>query len=290
MMNGHPDIVWQRGWERVADAINSFSTGSNAPQPIALEDFRDFSVTSQSELKSQLDEKIAALMTDQQKKVIGATVHVGFKAMSKAWPAAKFIHLIRDPRDIAISHVKLGWSGHYYFAADPWIEAERDWESLSANLSKDQFIDVRYEELVANPETELKRVCEFLGVDYSENLFDYVNTSSYSYPKKELAYRWREQLDEEQTKLVESRVHALMNARRYEPSFSPKRYSGIQLAKFRISNTWTMRMKRIKEHGLSHVLMDKLARDLNLKFLKKRMAKAEIEKRQQHLASLEKNY
>ena len=290
MMNGHPDVVWQRGWERVADAITAFSGGSSEPQSMALEDFKDFSVTNQAELKDQLEQKIDAVMTDQQRSVFGATVHVGFKAMPKVWPSAKFIHLIRDPRDIAISHVKLGWSGHYYYAADPWIDAERDWDTLSATLSSEQYIDVKYEELVANPEVELKRVCEFLNIGYTKKLFDYVNTSSYSYPKKELAYRWREQLNDEQTNLVESRIHGLMQTRGYEPTAEPKQYSGLQVAKFKVNNTWTMRMKRIKERGLSHVLMDKLSRDLNLKFLKKRMAKAEIEKRKQHLSSLEKNY
>ena len=290
MLNGHPKVVWQRGWERVADAIDAFSGGSSEPERIALEDFSDFSVTSQSELKEELGRKIEAVKSDQNKTVFGATVHVGFKAMTKVWPSAKFVHLIRDPRDIAISHVKLGWSGHYYFGADPWTEAERDWETLSPSLSDDQYINLKYEELVAHPEAELKRVCEFLNLDYTDKLFDYVNTSSYSHPKKELAYRWKQQLDDEQVRLIESRIHPKMEARGYDPTDSPKRYSGFQVAKFKVRNTWTMRMKRIKEHGLSHVVMDKLARDLNLKFLKDRMAKAEIEKRKQHLSSLEKNY
>jgi hypothetical protein len=290
MLNGHPAATWHRGWEQVADAIGNLTHCSNGPKVVRLEDFEDFSVTTRDELKSTLDNKIARLLADQTKQVFGATCHVGFKAMPQVWPNAKYIHLIRDPRDIAISHMKLGWAGHYYFAAEAWVEAERDWDTLSERLSDDQYIELKYEDLVETPETELRRICEFLSIDYTEKLFDYVNTSNYSHPKKELAYRWREQLTEEQALQVESQIRSLITSRGYETSPGERRYSGIQVAQFKLSNTRTKRMKRIKENGLLHVLMDKLARDLNLKFLKKRIAKADAIRREQHLSSLEKDY
>ena len=290
MLNGHPEVTWQRGWEQVADAIDHLTGSASEPSTIRLEEFPEFTAASTNELKTRLEGNVEQLLRDDSKRVFGATVHVGFTAMQKLWPNAKYVHLIRDPRDIAISHMKLGWAGHYYFAADAWVEAEHDWDKLSRTLTDDQFIELKYEDLVAEPESELRRVCEFLEIEYSENLFDYINTSKYSYPKKELAYRWRTQLTPEQAQQVESRHRDLISSRGYETSANEQTYSPRQIAHFKLSNTWTKRMKRIRENGLSHVLLDKLARDLNLKFLKKRMEKAELAKREQHLTSLEKNY
>lgn len=290
MLNGHPQVAWHRGWETVADAIMKFESGTPCSQEVQLEGLAHFTAMSQDDLRAQLDREIQRLCREKNKGIFGATCHLGFKALPKLWNSAKIIHLIRDPRDVAISWTKLGWSGHFYFASDGWVEAERDWEALSTNLSNDQFIDVHYEELVTKPENELRRVCEFLEIEYTDQLFDYSNTSNYSYPKKDLAYRWRKQLSVEEVQLVESRIRPLMQARGYEPESAEKTYSGQRVALFRLRNTFTKRMKRIQEYGLSYVLADKLARSLNWKFLKNRVARARSAKRGQQIASLEKNY
>ncbi len=290
MLNGHPQVVWQRGWETVADAITNFGQGTLDSQLIELEDFQHFTATNRDDLKLHLDEKIGRLLAEQNKDVFGATCHLGFKALPNVWRSAKFIHLIRDPRDIAISNMKLGWAGHFYFASEAWAEAERDWDFLSTILPDDQIMDIRYENLVANPEIELRRVCDFLGIEYTANLFDYVNTSSYSYPKKELSFRWREQLSRKEVQLIESRIRLLMADRGYEVSTDEKKFSSAAVARFKLRSVWAKRMKRIKRYGLLHVLMDKLARLLNWKLLINSMAKAEAAKGKKHLSRLEKNY
>jgi len=54
----------------------------------------------------------------ESKQFVGATVHRKFDKLLMIWPDAKFIHVVRDPRDVARSVVKMGRVGHVYYGAD----------------------------------------------------------------------------------------------------------------------------------------------------------------------------
>ncbi|MCA1682755.1 MAG: sulfotransferase [Actinobacteria bacterium] len=98
------------------------------------------------------------------------------------WPDARFVHLIRDGRDVALSAVLwrkadrvLGdfraWSG------DPWTTAALWWErsvrlgrEAASQLPEGIYIELRYEDLVAAPEAACRKVCAFLGVHYDAGM------------------------------------------------------------------------------------------------------------------------
>lgn len=82
-------------------------------------------------------------------------------------PDAQFVHIVRDARGCSASLAQLGWWG--------WgvPQALHKWRlSVTAGLRarsqyrEDQYIEVRYEDLVNEPEPELRRLCAFLKVDY----------------------------------------------------------------------------------------------------------------------------
>ena len=88
---------------------------------------------------------IAALVNDflRQKQAasggkphVGATVHRHFERLRFLWPDARYIHLVRDPRDVARSVVQKGWAGNIYQASEFWIQAENCWDSLVPHLSE----------------------------------------------------------------------------------------------------------------------------------------------------------
>lgn len=96
---------------------------------------------------------------------------------------AKFLHITRDGRDVALSTVKgrkdlLGATLADYGlnnmpnAMRRWSE----WESLIQEEFADDstsIIHLKYEDLVLNSEVELKRICEFLELEYEATLVDY---------------------------------------------------------------------------------------------------------------------
>jgi len=51
------------------------------------------------------------------------------------------------------------------FAAHQWLECERSIEAGLAKVNPERIIDVRYENLVTEPELELKRILEHIGAD-----------------------------------------------------------------------------------------------------------------------------
>jgi hypothetical protein len=92
--------------------------------------------------------------------------------ISRDFPEAQFIHIIRDARDVALSLDKRHWSRPL-----PWdthrslLAAGLYWEWIVRKGRKNGFalgpryIEVRYEDLVERPEPTLKNVGEFLRHD-----------------------------------------------------------------------------------------------------------------------------
>ena len=67
---------------------------------------------------------------------VGATIHRNFDRLRFLWPDARYIHLVRDPRDVARSVVQKGWAGNVYQGSEFWIQAESCWDSLVLHLTR----------------------------------------------------------------------------------------------------------------------------------------------------------
>ena len=96
------------------------------------------------------------------------------------WPQARFVHLIRDGRDVCLSAVN--WKkadrvfrDHATWPQEPTATAALWWErsvrlgrEAGAALPCDLYLEVRYEDVVAEPEGACRRICAFLGLEYDE--------------------------------------------------------------------------------------------------------------------------
>ena len=152
------------------------------------------------------------------KRYVGAVVHIGFAQLPLIWPEARYIHLVRDGRDVANSAVRLGWVGHPYYGADIWIEAEHEWDALSATLESDKKHEVRFEELVREPERLLAELCDFVGVSFDPAMFDYAESTDYDLPQSSLAEQWRHMESSKTLQQVETKLAPMLRARGYVPS------------------------------------------------------------------------
>ena len=54
--------------------------------------------------------------------------------LTRIWPDARFIHLVRDPRDVARSVIPMGWAGNTWVGVERWMEAERLWDRVRSSL------------------------------------------------------------------------------------------------------------------------------------------------------------
>jgi Sulfotransferase family len=80
----------------------------------------------------------------------------------------KYIYLYRDGRDVALSFMKavIG-DKHPYVITQKWAELQRLCLS-QRDLAPERVFSVCYEELTADPETVLRRLCTFLGIRFKE--------------------------------------------------------------------------------------------------------------------------
>lgn len=88
-------------------------------------------------------------------------------------PEAAFVHLIRDGRDVALSIRPLWFSPGDDIAtlATDWrrrVEAARE-----SGRTQKKYLEVRYEDLVAEPEKQLRLICEFISVDWNDQMLEY---------------------------------------------------------------------------------------------------------------------
>lgn len=89
-------------------------------------------------------------------------------------PEARFIHLIRDGRDVALSFLDAS------FGPDTVEEAALHWKqrvqrgrSAGRQLGPGRYLEVFYEDLVAGPEDALGAICVFLDLPYHPQMLRY---------------------------------------------------------------------------------------------------------------------
>ena len=93
--------------------------------------------------------------------------------IERALPEARFIHLIRDGRDAALSRAKrvLKEPTPMYKVAERWrnriIRAREQGPRLR------HYLELRYEDLVLDTEATLRRVCEYVELPFDEEMLHY---------------------------------------------------------------------------------------------------------------------
>ena len=93
--------------------------------------------------------------------------------LARLFPDARFIHIVRDGRNVALSysHVNFG-PKNVARAADLWARRVSLGIKDGRALGAERYLEVRNEDLASNPRGEIERVCKFLGIDPHEKMFD----------------------------------------------------------------------------------------------------------------------
>jgi len=102
--------------------------------------------------------------------IVGITLQRGADRALWLWPDARFIHFVRDGRDVAAAEVAAGWSGNLWHGIAHWIATEQLWERMANKLPADRQISISFELLRAEPENQLRRICAFLGLAFDPGM------------------------------------------------------------------------------------------------------------------------
>ncbi len=192
---------------------------------------------------------------------VGVTIHHRIDLLPRLWPEAKYLHVLRDPRDVARSTIGMGWSGNVYHGAKLWKEAELQYNRLVAQVPDAQRYEVRFEDVVENPEKHWRGICEWIGVDFDPAMHTYHHGTTYEPPDPKLTYQWKRKLTDRQAQQVEAVVGDLLTSRGYEPSGLPKlELTALRKNLWRIDHALRRDQMQRERYGFGFWLSRKIAR------------------------------
>jgi hypothetical protein len=204
MLDAHPQlaVVNETYWvprkfrERTGLTREGLVTPALLPQLLASPKFSRMGVTEE-DLLGLLDDgepvryerfvaRIFDLYAERRGKPLAGDKTPGYVRrigrIHELWPRARFVHIIRDPRDVCLS--MLEWRSGERTAGqfgtwdmDPVISTALYWRYSVAvgreageSLGPTLYHEVRYEDHVSSPERELAKMCDFLGLPYAEEM------------------------------------------------------------------------------------------------------------------------
>jgi hypothetical protein len=98
--------------------------------------------------------------------------------VSQWFPDCQVVHIVRDGRDVAVSCLTPPFSDEYdkgnvYEVAVRWRDAVRRGRRAAGLLGPSRYLEFRYEDLTADPQATLRRVCSFLHEDFVPGMLEY---------------------------------------------------------------------------------------------------------------------
>jgi hypothetical protein len=94
--------------------------------------------------------------------------------LAELFPDAHFVHLIRDGRNVALSYAKVPFGPKTApKAAAVWSERIMTGVREGRPLGPERYLELRYEDLVADPDTRTRELCAFVGLEFEPSMLDY---------------------------------------------------------------------------------------------------------------------
>ena len=94
--------------------------------------------------------------------------------LAQLFPTARFIHVVRDGRDVALSYLAVPWGpSTVWGVARKWRRDVNAGRHAGKALGPSRYMEIRYEDLVAQPEVVLEAACSFADLPWHEAMLDY---------------------------------------------------------------------------------------------------------------------
>jgi hypothetical protein len=93
--------------------------------------------------------------------------------IKELFPKCQFINVIRDGRDVVNSHKKRWGRRTILKGIKKWNMSMKLTFQFRKKFCKEDYLEIRYETLVSNPETETKKIMEFLNEPWNPILLEH---------------------------------------------------------------------------------------------------------------------
>jgi len=187
MLDAHPQIAAADERELMSGLVIPGLVEAIKPVPEALE-YEHWDglpdVTLRRLGKDYRDRLADCCGADEQTRVLldkNPSITQMIPAFLRINPGGKIVQALRDPRDVVLScffrHLPLNSVSVRFLEIASTAERVRleleTWLRLRDFLPKDRWVEVRYEDLVTDPETTIRKVVGFLGLEWSGDVDDY---------------------------------------------------------------------------------------------------------------------
>ncbi len=199
--------------------------------------------------------------------------------LAEIWPDARFVHLIRDGRDVALSVMKVPFGpNNAWAAAHSWADAIRRGHR-AAERHPGRVLEIRYEDLVSEPAETVAAVCAFLELEYAPDMLAIEQTDRSKVVESQAGWftnvwagittaavgKWRTELAPRQVEVFESVAGDELRALGYETSGGASSQALVPVyaahdAAMRGVNFVRLRLVQERGREVRHVLRRKLAR------------------------------
>lgn len=139
--------------------------------------------------------------------------------IDRLMPAAQFLNIVRDARDVVASLVKKGWAS-FDDAVEVWRGHVTHAADFGDRVGQNRMLTVRYEDLVADAAPQIVRMLEFLGLGDETGVYGFAAAQAkqptpFSKPTTEVSGRRPASagsgLTEDQHAVITDRVGSLLD-------------------------------------------------------------------------------
>jgi hypothetical protein len=165
---------------------------------------------------------------------------------------ARYLFILRDGRDVALSLKPVAWGGHStYEAAKIWRDEVNRVIRFKKQIDPERFLTIRYEDLLGQPGESISRIGKFLGQENIRELSTAYQKEAEANPYRNNFDKWREAMPLDEQKIFEAVAGPALAECGYETRFPESRLTGIQTLKFEIQ-----RYIRLVRINLYHIMSD----------------------------------
>jgi hypothetical protein len=94
--------------------------------------------------------------------------------LTRAFPSARVVHLVRDGRNVVPSLLEAPHGPtRYADGVEYWRTRVLAGRQAGATLGPTRYVEIRYEDLVEDPEARLRELCAFLDLEYAPEMLEY---------------------------------------------------------------------------------------------------------------------
>lgn len=214
MIGQHSQVVGRNESDLLFDALSpegieatdgeAYKAAARADMAFELMGFREPTGTSAREVFEDL-----VVQHEAGDRRLLLTLHRHFERAAELLPNAFFIRLRRDPRDVALSSVAMGWGGKPYFGVQPWVDAETSWRSAEAKLPRDRWVEIFYDDLVNDPRATMGKILSAAGLPFEEETLSPPSDSTYDAPRPRAPDAWKRKLSEREAAEINYRLAPL---------------------------------------------------------------------------------